>query len=583
LSSTVVLTPKRKLINSRKSSTNYAISIDQGAVVSAKELADDANTIAKTKAKTFAQDAIPTSLTIGDLWLDTNDKNKLYRAASVGADQIAVGEWELVRDSDIAQALSNAATAITNAATAQSTADGKVTTFFSAAVPTSEAEGDLWIDLDDGNKLYRAASSGADEIKAGEWVEIQDDDIATAVSNAADAQSTADLKIVTFYASDTPTSTDIGDLWINSGDSNKLYRAACIGANEITAGEWELVRDDGIATALTVYDSGVFGDGSDGDVTISENTNLSRDMYYDDLTIDSGKILFTKGYRIFVKNTLLNNGTIDHNGGNGGDGGNGSSSEAGAAGERDTEVDGSIAGYYNGSFGYIGKYSSEGLGQNGTAGDDGNGINGLGGNGGAAGSGGNAQISSSTIYTGGSGGTGATVTSTSATIGFRHYPSIITMKVGTSTWFDTFVRGGGAGGGGGQGAISVPSSVAAGGGAGAGACGGGVIVISAYVISNIGTIRANGGNGGNGGTAYVTSGQDCAVGGAGAGGGGGGGVIVLFYNELTAGTITVNGGTGGTGGAGLVENHTYTNSATNGGNGTSGSAGTIIYISTKHS
>ena len=44
----------------------------------------------------FYQDAIPTSLAIGDLWYDTDNGDKLYRAASVGADEIKTGEWVAV-------------------------------------------------------------------------------------------------------------------------------------------------------------------------------------------------------------------------------------------------------------------------------------------------------------------------------------------------------------------------------------------------------------------------------------------------------------------------------------------------------
>lgn len=47
---------------------------------------------------TFAQDAIPTSLNTGDFWVDTNDGNKLYRAASIGANEIKAGEWVAVID-----------------------------------------------------------------------------------------------------------------------------------------------------------------------------------------------------------------------------------------------------------------------------------------------------------------------------------------------------------------------------------------------------------------------------------------------------------------------------------------------------
>lgn len=49
----------------------------------------------------------------------------------------------------------------------------------------------------------------------------------------------------------------------------------------------------------------IFGNGSDGDVTISGGvTTLTRDMHYDNLTIDANGFLGTNGYRVFVK-TLL--------------------------------------------------------------------------------------------------------------------------------------------------------------------------------------------------------------------------------------------------------------------------------------
>ena len=54
----------------------------------------------------------------------------------------------------------------------------------------------------------------------------------------------------------------------------------------------------------------VFGNGEDGDVTISADTSLSEDMYYNNLTVNSGTNLVTNGFRVFVKETLTNNGTI---------------------------------------------------------------------------------------------------------------------------------------------------------------------------------------------------------------------------------------------------------------------------------
>jgi hypothetical protein len=51
------------------------------------------------KNKVFAQDGIPTALQIGDLWIDTNDGNKVYVAKSIGANSIASNEWVLSQDS----------------------------------------------------------------------------------------------------------------------------------------------------------------------------------------------------------------------------------------------------------------------------------------------------------------------------------------------------------------------------------------------------------------------------------------------------------------------------------------------------
>ena len=66
------------------------------------------DTVADSKITTFIKghetDGIPTSESIGDFWVDTDDKNKLYRASIVGAtaiDNIGDTGWKIVRDTDI--------------------------------------------------------------------------------------------------------------------------------------------------------------------------------------------------------------------------------------------------------------------------------------------------------------------------------------------------------------------------------------------------------------------------------------------------------------------------------------------------
>lgn len=111
----------------------------------------------------FKQDGIPTSTAIGDLWFDTNDNNKMYRAGSVGADQITAGEWELVNTIG-------------------------VQVFAQDGIPTSLNVGDLWYDTNDSNKTYRAASAGADSITAGEWELVNDLRAADALLKATTSQ-----------------------------------------------------------------------------------------------------------------------------------------------------------------------------------------------------------------------------------------------------------------------------------------------------------------------------------------------------------------------------------------------------------
>jgi hypothetical protein len=48
----------------------------------------------------------------------------------------------------------------------------------------------------------------------------------------------------------------------------------------------------------------IYGFGQDGNVTITADTTLSRDMYYESLTINANCTLDTNGYKIFVKDTL---------------------------------------------------------------------------------------------------------------------------------------------------------------------------------------------------------------------------------------------------------------------------------------
>jgi len=195
------------------------VEIQDADILQALQDAADAQATADSKIVSFYQATAPTATSIGDLWVDTDDGNRLYRWDG--------NAWVSIRDADIDQALLDAQQAIDDAAQAQAAADGKVTTFFQPTAPTAEGIGDLWIDTDT-DRLYRWDGS--------QWVEIQDEDIAQAINDAATAQATADSKIVSFYQDTPPTATSVGDLWVDTDDNNKLYRWS--------GTEWVEVRGD---------------------------------------------------------------------------------------------------------------------------------------------------------------------------------------------------------------------------------------------------------------------------------------------------------------------------------------------------
>jgi hypothetical protein len=276
-----------------------------------------------------------------------------------------------------------------------------------------------------------------------------------------------------------------------------------------------------LATALGLIGGvplGMYGDGSDGNVTISSGTTtLARDMFYDTLTI-SGGTLKPNGFRVYARTKIdQTGGTIDQAGspGPGGAGTNRGSLDRGTPG---------------------GSGGSAGAGTAGTAAIAT--LGGLGGTGGISGA-------------GQAGGAGGTATAPGAALGsVRTTPqAFLGMFLGQASGaFSSLPLGGGSGGGGGGGS----------GAGGNGGGGGGPIVLAAPIINLAGTLTAVGG-----------AGQAGQSGNGGGGGGGGGGVILLVCHLLTGTTPTAAGNaTGGAGGAGIGSGAT----------GGTGANGTVIIV-----
>ncbi len=76
---------------------------------------------------------------------------------------------------------------------------------------------------------------------------VQDNEIDQAISDAANAQATADGKIVTFRQTTAPTAEGTGDIWIDSDDNNKPYRwdGAAWVAQDWDGGIWAKITGSG--------------------------------------------------------------------------------------------------------------------------------------------------------------------------------------------------------------------------------------------------------------------------------------------------------------------------------------------------
>lgn len=193
---------------------------DQAAValVSAQQPADSAD----QKIVTYVQASAPTGALSGDLWIRISD-NRLHRMSLSG--------WEATSDVETGAI-------VRKSVNAPSIADGRVSTWWQYNAPTADGFGDLWVDTSSATSyLYRW--NNFDWVQVYDWaIQIQDELLKT--------------KTGTYHLprSEMPTSTAVGDIWYDTSDSNRQYRAESVGAREIAPGQWVSVRDTGIDDAL---------------------------------------------------------------------------------------------------------------------------------------------------------------------------------------------------------------------------------------------------------------------------------------------------------------------------------------------
>lgn len=266
----------------------------------------------------------------------------------------------------------------------------------------------------------------------------------------------------------------------------------------------------GGTVSSTIF-SGIFGDGSDGDVVIATGApvTIARDMMYNNLTVPNSATLTPRGFRIFVKGTL----TIGATGNINDNGLNASGVTAGGA------LGSVTAGFGAGSGAGAAGRTTTGAGT-------------------ASVTSSNCSINDQNVAPQGGNGGGAGGANSGGTAGAAPPPTILqkasslAFMLSARLYNGTSTMNGGSGGAAGGADITAGAASSGGGGGAAG-----IVWISAKSINNNGSITCNGGAGANGVS---------ALGVAGGGGGGAGGMVCIITTTSTGlGTVTANGGTAG--------------------------------------
>jgi len=191
------------------------------------------------------------------VWTATTLRNEVI--ATLDAAKITTGFL------DVANRIQTNALTIGQVNGLQTTLNAKTTTFAQTSIPTSTAAGDLWVDTDDDNKMYRAAAAGVSTIGAAAWV-------------ALPASTTK-----TFAQTSIPTSVNAGDLWIDTDDANKTYRAFAAGVSTIGSSAWVLIDNTAFKATTDLVNTWVYpGQTTINGGLVQTNTITARQMILGD-------------------------------------------------------------------------------------------------------------------------------------------------------------------------------------------------------------------------------------------------------------------------------------------------------------
>ena len=173
------------------------------------------------KPNIFRQNDAPTSLAIGDIWFDTNDKNKMYVAQGIGNDEVSASEWILTADERLADTISSLATTNQNL-TAESNARGSLATF-TTGLASSFGTADSTTGALTGYSAGFVDSVMGTNNSAGSSISGINNALESLVVAKPDVFRQTEPPTVTAASGGTPQSPAPGSIWYDTNDNMVPY------------------------------------------------------------------------------------------------------------------------------------------------------------------------------------------------------------------------------------------------------------------------------------------------------------------------------------------------------------------------
>jgi hypothetical protein len=233
----------------------------------------------------YYQTSAPGSgMKFGDIWIDTDyagfpTTSAIYRYQDTSGGSSGALAWRSAPNNAIGKVYLNAYIADANATTAYNTATTKIKTFYQTTAPTATATGDLWVDTDDGNRLYRWSGAA--------WVSVQDSG-AAAGANAIQPHTSGGVQVDVNKRVNT-ISLDSGGIQIYTATSGARVNLANSGMSVYNSSGTNIVNISGSAgidvynpsdppgvteriSLLGAYVSGVRSAGAEAGMLFASNT-----------------------------------------------------------------------------------------------------------------------------------------------------------------------------------------------------------------------------------------------------------------------------------------------------------------------